>query len=264
LVSKLEIASILYHDVVDNPRDSGFQRPSAMSYKHTLSEFAQHLDKIATGPIAPELITDIDFSRPGRHLLLAFDDGGKSALYVSDELHKRNWKAHFFITTSLIGKRTFLNLDEIKYLQSCGHIIGSHSHTHPDIFKDLSLQKMMEEWKISCETLSQVTDTPCITASVPGGDISSNVLRSADAVGIRYLFTSEPDLRPQREGNCWILGRVCLKTRTSLSRVEELIQFRGWRRARMLRQAKVLLRTALFPLYRLYVRGVTHEWSDEK
>jgi peptidoglycan/xylan/chitin deacetylase (PgdA/CDA1 family) len=261
LAPGLEIASILYHDVVDNPKDSGFQRPSAIPYKHTLFEFGQNLDRIAKSPVTPGLVFDIDFVRPGRHLLLTFDDGGKSALYVNDELCKRNWKAHFFITTSLIGNRTFLDANGVRYLRSCGHIIGSHSHTHPDIFKDIPFHKMMEEWAISCDILSQMLGNPCITASAPGGDVSAKVLRSANAAGIRYLFTSDPSLTPHKEGNCWILGRVCPKAGSSLSRVEEFVQFRGWARELMRRRAKVLLRTILFPLYRSYVRRTTREWS---
>ena len=260
MVSKLEIATIQYHEVVDHATDSGFQRQSAMPYKHTSSEFGQHLDKIATGPVVPALVTDVDFARPGRYLLLTFDDGGKSALYVSDELCKRGWKAHFFIITSLIGSRTFLDLNGIKYLKSCGHIIGSHSHTHPDIFKDLSLQKMMEEWNVSCDMLSQSLGVSCVTASVPGGDVSSKVLRSADLAGIRYLFTSDPDLTPQKEGNCWVVGRVCLKAGSSPKVVEDLIRFQGWTKELMRWRVKVLLKTALSPLYRSYVRRTTREW----
>jgi len=37
----------------------------------------------------------MDFERPGRHVLLTFDDGGKSALYASDQLSRRGWKGHF-------------------------------------------------------------------------------------------------------------------------------------------------------------------------
>lgn len=259
---KLQIASIQYHEVVSDPRDSGFQRPSAIPYKHSLVEFGQNLDTIATSPVVPpELVTDIDFLHPERHILLTFDDGGKSALYVSDELCKRGWKAHFFIVTGLIGTRTFLTLNEIKYLQSCGHIIGSHSHTHPDIFKDQSIGSMMKEWYVSCDILSQILGIPCVIASVPGGDISSTVLRSADLMGIRYLFTSDPELTPRKEGDCLILGRLCLKAGTSLAHVKEFIEFRGWRRELILRQCKVLLRTALFPVYRSYVRRTTREWS---
>jgi len=256
---KLEIASFLYHEVTNDPKDSGFQRSSAIPYKHTTDEFARHLDQIAKSPITPELVHHIDFARPGRHLLLTFDDGGKSALYISDELCLRGWKGHFFIITHLIGNRTFLNQNEIKYIRSCGHMIGSHSHTHPEIFKDQPFKKMVQEWQASCHILSQITSEPCISGSVAGGDISAKVLRSANVAGLRYLFTSEPWLSPRKLGECWILGRVSPKVNTSVSRVQGFAQFRGWSRALMHRRWKVFVRTILFPFYRFYIRKMTNQ-----
>ena len=261
--SRLEIATLGYHEVVDNAKESGFQRPSAIRYKHPASEFAKHLEKIVLSPVRPVLITSVDFARPGKYLLLTFDDGGKSALYVADQLCKNDWKAHFFIVTSLIGTRTFLDINEIKYLNSCGHIIGSHSHTHPDIFKDQSFDNMIKEWNISCDVLSQTLGTSCFAGAVPGGDISPTVLRSADAAGIRYLFTSEPVLTPKQEGACWIIGRACIKSGSSLDVVNDLVNFKGWTKQLRRWRTKVLLKTTMFPLYKYYVRRRTREWTPE-
>src|SRR5207248_2822151 len=165
------------------------------------------LDAIGTGPVAPQLVTDIDLSAPGRHLLLTFDAGGRSALHIGDALCARGWRGHFFIVTNLLGVRTFLAPADIRQLRSCGHLIGSHSHTHPDIFNALSPRRMLEEWHASTDALSQVLGERCATAAVPGGDISPQVLESAAAAGLRALFTSEPWLVPRRVHGCWILGR---------------------------------------------------------
>src|SRR5204862_256885 len=100
IVRRLDLRGVAKFDFKRAPDDasgSGFQRPLAMRYKHTTAAFRLHLDTIAAGPRAPELVTDIDFARSSTHLLLTFDDGGKSALHVSDELCKRGWRAHFLI-----------------------------------------------------------------------------------------------------------------------------------------------------------------------
>lgn len=261
-VVPLEIASLLYHEVVDNPRDSGFQRNSAIPYKHSVAEFQENLATIAASPIRPQLLSEINFARTGKHLLLTFDDGGISALHISDEICKMGWRAHFFIATAFLGQRNFLDLNEIKYLHNCGHIIGSHSHTHPDIFRNHTLDRMIEEWRISCDILNQSLGTPCFAASVPGGDISQNVLRSADLAGLRYLFTSEPELRPRHAGSCLILGRMCLKSGTPIRRLERYIGFQNWNRELKIRQTKTVLKTTFDPLYRFYVRRTTREWSE--
>jgi hypothetical protein len=125
-------------------------------------------------------------------VLLTFDDGGKRALHAAEQLNLRGWKGHFFLTTSLIGSRTFLDVGAVRYLYTCGYLIGSHSHTHPDIFRALSFAAMVEEWRTSCDLLG----VPCLTGSVPGGDVSKKVFRSADVAQMRFLFTSNPVLTP--------------------------------------------------------------------
>ncbi len=207
------IAAFLYHDVTDDPTESGFQRRTALRYKQTREAFANHLDGIAFSGLTPKTVSRLNFSQPGRHVLLTFDDGGRGALHAAEELNRREWKGHFFITTGLLGSRTFLNANQLRYLQSCGHVIGSHSHTHPDIFKALRYQEMIQEWRTSTHLLSDLLGVDCVTASVPGGDVSRRVYQSANEAGLQFLFTSDPILIPKSEGDCWVLGRICLRNR---------------------------------------------------
>ncbi len=164
---------------------------------------------------------------------------------------------HFFIVSSLIGTRTFATASDIRYLASCGHVVGTHSHTHPDIFPDLTPERMLEEWRTSGDAISEIVGAPCLTASVPGGDISRRVLASAARAGVRYLFTSEPWLSPRAIDECHVLGRFCPKVGTSPDRIRELAQFRGWTSALVVRRLKGLARTGLPLLYRHYVRRTT-------
>jgi len=250
---RLQIAGLVYHEVTADPSESGIQRPSAMPYKHTPRSFLKNLDAIATSPLAPCLVNDIDFDQPGRYLLLTFDDGGKSARGIGDELIKRGWKGHFLVTTGLIGRRTFLDANGIRYLKSCGHSVGSHSHTHPDIFTHQPFEAMLQEWRMSCDILAQLLGEPCTVASVPGGHISRAVMESAAAAGIQHLFTSEPWLVPRKVGNCRVLGRVCIKNNTPFSHVEQYARLRGWPLALLKRRLKEATKTMLFPLYRAYI-----------
>jgi peptidoglycan/xylan/chitin deacetylase (PgdA/CDA1 family) len=255
------VASFGYHDVTDDPTESGFQRKAALPFKLGSGLFLEHLDRIGSASVVPARVDTIDLTRPGRHLLLTFDDGGKSAIRIADELSRRDWKGHFFITTSLIGGRTFLNRAEIRQLQQAGHLVGSHSHSHPNIYRELDRDRMVVEWRQSCDILEQVVGEPCLTAAVPGGEISSAVLRSAGAAGLRYLFTSEPMLVPRVVMGCWVLGRFCPKSSTSTDEIGDLAAFRGWAARRMLRRMKALARRSVPPLYRLYVSRTTREWQ---
>jgi peptidoglycan/xylan/chitin deacetylase (PgdA/CDA1 family) len=257
--SRLQIASFAYHEVTDDPNASGFQRPGALPYKHTRIAFAQHLAQIAAAGATPAAVTTIDFARPGRHVLLTFDDGGKSALYIAEALSQRGWTGHFFIVTDRVGSRAFLRAGEIRLIRELGHVVGSHSHTHPDIFRDQSLHEMLSEWCVSADFLSQVLGEPCVTASVPGGHISPLVLRSAAMVGFRHLFTCEPVLTPATVGECRVHGRYLVKTHTPLMRLRELAEFRGWGSARVARLMKNAIRRSVPGLYRRYVSRLTRE-----
>jgi peptidoglycan/xylan/chitin deacetylase (PgdA/CDA1 family) len=251
---RARIAAFLYHDVTDDPSESGFQRRSALRYKQTRKAFASHLDGIARGGQTPKIVSKLNFRHPGEHVVITFDDGGKGALHAAEELNRRGWKGHFFITTGLVGTRTFLDANQLRYLQSCGHVIGSHSHTHPDIFRGIPYEQMIREWRTSCNILSDLLGRECVTGSVPGGDVSRRVFQSANEAGMKYLFTSDPILVPMNEGDCWILGRVCPKTDAPRPHIQKLAGFRGWKKELFLCRAKTAVKTTFFPLYRTYIR----------
>jgi peptidoglycan/xylan/chitin deacetylase (PgdA/CDA1 family) len=255
----VRIASFGYHDVTDDPADSGFQGRSALEYKHTRWVFSRHLEQFARGPVRPRLATDIDLTVPRRHVCITFDDGGKGALHAGEELSRRGWRGHFFITSDRIGSPTFLSAPEIRYLAECGHDIGSHSHTHPHIFRDQPFARMVEEWRVSCDRLSEILGRRVRTASVPGGHISNAVLESASVAGLEFLFTSGASLHPRRVGGCWVIGRYLPTTATSAGEVGALASFRGWTRVFLRRRLKDLASQTLPPLYRLYVRRKTRD-----
>jgi peptidoglycan/xylan/chitin deacetylase (PgdA/CDA1 family) len=259
--TRTEIASLGYHDVTDDPSQSGFQRNGALPFKLGVRLFCDHLDRVAQGGQAPALVTEVDLAKPGRHVFLTFDDGGKSALRAADELSRRGWRGHFFITTSLIGRRTFLDGGQIRQLCAAGHLVGSHSHTHPDIYRELSPERMLVEWRQSSDILAQILGEPCLAAAVPGGEISSAVLRSAGTAGLRYLFTSEPWLEPRVVGGCWVFGRYCPKVSTTADEIAALVRFEGWTSKLVVRRLKSLASRSLPSIYRLYVRRSSREWQ---
>ena len=253
------VAALMYHDVTDEPTTSGFQRPGAWPYKLSRRRFDQHLAQLAAAAAAPVLVTDLALAVPGGgdHLMLTFDDGALGALHAADALSRRGWRAHFFIVTGLLGAPGFLSPADVRALRAAGHLIGSHSHTHPDIFRDLPPARMAFEWRTSRAVLEDLLGEPCLVASVPGGDSSPAVFRSAAKAGYRFLFTSEPWLRPRRVAGCTVLGRFSVKAQTPVERVAALAEYRGWGRALAQRRLQTLLRRAVPWAYRAYVRQRT-------
>jgi len=252
------VASFGYHDVTDDPTSSGFQRTAAVPFKLTRASFRRHLDAIAQTR-TPELIDAIDPAGFGQHVLLTFDDGGQSALYAADELARRGWRGHFFVITSRIGDPGFLTARDIRQLSQDGHVVGSHTHTHPSFFRELSWDRMTEEWRTSLDHLAQLLGQPVLSASVPGGDLSYAVVWSAIESGVRFLFTSEPTTEPDCIDATWVFGRYVPKVSTSASRIRALARFHGWDRALAWRQAKQKVRTLLPGFFHWYVGARTQE-----
>lgn len=214
----LKAVGLCYHDAVENGAldTSGFPGASAGSYKLDAEQLQQHLD--ALHKRRPEGATRVDHLHKQYHpnpLLLTFDDGGVSAMRIAELLEQKDWRGHFLITAGKIGAPGFLSAEQIRELHERGHIIGSHSWSHPERMSHCDDDTLCEEWQRSVERLSDVTGAPVETASVPGGFHSRRVAEAAAAAGIRMLFTSEPRKRVEQVNDCLVLGRYSIHRRTS-------------------------------------------------
>src|SRR5215207_2750512 len=190
----MRATTLLYHDVVE-PGDfdaSGFPgRPSAR-YKLEWPRFREHLLALDAGAEAPAVsAAELLGSRcPPGSWLLTFDDGGASAVRVGDALTERGWRGHFFITVDRIGTPGFVDEEGVRALVRQGHVVGSHSVSHPERMSRCSWATLLEEWSASAATLSRITGEEVRTASVPGGYYSREVAAAAAAAGLGVLFTS--------------------------------------------------------------------------
>jgi len=121
---------LLYHDVA-SPADRdavGFPGVAAARYKLEPAVFEAHLDAIAETGVEVGLVT-ADSTFPAA--ALSFDDAGASALATADRVEAHGWRAHFFVPTARIGERGFLGPEALRELAARGHVLGSHSHSHP-------------------------------------------------------------------------------------------------------------------------------------
>ena len=195
-MSTSKCCSLLLHEVTDDPGSTGFQRKTALPYKNTIAEFKSYLNVIAASGFPVLNIESKNFLKTDG-VVLTFDDGGKSAMTASALVDEYGWKGHFFVTTSRIGERTFLSKSDIVDLRKRGHIVGSHSHSHPDIFYNLKYDEMLSEWRTSKIILEDILSEEIISASVPGGDTDEKTIKSAYQVGLKRLFTSDPSYFPK-------------------------------------------------------------------
>lgn len=210
--------SIGYHDVVDGVSDPGaiYQRHGSL-YKLDRRDFSNHLRYIRLQSASVPVRTIDRFRRWEREvpIFLTIDDGALSSLTcVAGELERHDWRGHFFITTNWIGRPGFLDRRQIRELQARGHVIGSHSCSHPACMSRLGWDELLKEWSVSCQILSDLLGEWVRVASVPDGFYSRKVAKAAAAAGIEVLFTSEPTASVAVVDGCLVLGRYSIQRRT--------------------------------------------------
>jgi peptidoglycan/xylan/chitin deacetylase (PgdA/CDA1 family) len=179
---------LMYHDVVAAGGEdaSGFPGRDAALYKITPEAFDAHLDAIQRA------LAVIPAHPPPPAPVITFDDGGSSAMTAATLLEAHGLTGHFFVTTNYIGARGFLTDVEIRDLVRRGHVVGSHSCSHPLRMGHCSWPQLLDEWSRSRSILCEIVGDEVHDASVPGGDFAPQVAEAAARAGITRLFTSEP------------------------------------------------------------------------
>jgi peptidoglycan/xylan/chitin deacetylase (PgdA/CDA1 family) len=243
--------SLEYHDVVagDDFGASGFRGPGPNSYKLTEEAFGEHLAAIArVVPSPPARAGDWLAGRAGpRPLFLTFDDGGAGAYAsIADALERYGWRGHFFVATAQIGSPTFLGTGEIRELRDRGHVIGTHSHSHPTRMGACPPAQILEEWRRSMGALADILGEPVVTGSVPGGFYTPAVGDAAARAGLKVLFTSWPTTRCWSVGDCRMVGRYTIRrwssatTAASLAAGRAVPRFSQWALYRSLHLLRAL------------------------
>jgi peptidoglycan/xylan/chitin deacetylase (PgdA/CDA1 family) len=211
---RVRSVTLLYHDVITGGRgeDSGFPGAGPARYKLEEHEFEGHLQALSEMTRSPPgRVADAWIEGKPPEWLLTFDDGGASARRISETLARYAWQGHFFITVNRIDSPAFVTQDDIRAIKGLGHVIGSHSYSHPERMSRCSWDELQWEWGHSLEILSEIIGEPVVTASVPAGYYSKQVARAAASVGMKALFSSEPVTRVRVVDGCLVLGRFTLQ-----------------------------------------------------
>lgn len=208
---------LMYHDVYrDSPSESGFQNATAIKYKVNADSFEEHVAAIDSYMREHKLSP--------RTVEFTFDDGGVSFLnIVAPILEKYGFRGKFYISTGYIGSKGFLNADQIRELNNRGHIIGSHSHSHPERMSAMSVADINNEWRISQGLLAEVLGTTPTYASIPNGYQSKDVLNAMTSAGISVIDTSATTTRQSKFNNATVRGRYAITDDTTVEEVIQLI-----------------------------------------
>lgn len=231
--------SLLFHDVyLTDPAESGFSSAAADRYKLRLPDFEAQLEGLKNA---------------GRSFTLTVDDGGVSYYtLLADRLEAQGRRAHCFVTTGMIGRPGFLSAAQIRELDARGHVIGSHSVTHPARFSACTPVQMREEWSRSRAALEDILGHEVTVASVPGGYYSRQVAETAAESGLKALFNSEPTTAVREAGGIQVIGRYTIRQGDPAALAGRLVAPSPWARyaAWASWNAKGIVKPLLGPSYR--------------
>ena len=92
-----------------------------------------------------------------------------------------------------IKKDLFMSVDDLKYLEKKGNIIGLHSHTHPTNLASENFQKQKKEYSLNYKKLNQILKKPIISVSFPNGSYNQETLRILKQMKIKIGFRQVMD-----------------------------------------------------------------------
>ena len=203
---------LMYHDIVTaSDKSSGFQNENAFPYKVEKTAFEEQVKALQ-----------------GKDVVFTFDDGGETFFTnAAPILEKYGCKGIFFISTKYIGTTGFLIAEQVKALAERGHVIGSHSHTHPEIFTKLSREGVREEWLKSHEILQSILGKKDLPMSIPNGYASKTIMQEAINCGYTDIYTSQPTTKVGSFQKHNVIGRYAVYDNMTVQNVLHMVTGKG-------------------------------------
>lgn len=188
--------------------------------------------------IGPEELRDFFLGRgflPGTNVFITFDDGSADQYQAAEILDKHGIKAAFFICPQDIEKEDFIasrpksqlkpmSWQEIKDLHKRGHVISSHSMSHPVLAK-LQPTGVYKELQKSKEILEEKLNSKVDFFAYPYGtdkEISDEAILIAKKL-YDFNFTFIPGKNHFETANCSLIKRTGVNSKYSLYHLRALL-----------------------------------------
>ena len=172
---------IYYHDIHKDGR-----KP-ATPMSTPLNLFYKHL--ITIRKLNFEIVTEITAAE--NQIKITFDDGFRGLYENIDFIMREKLSPTVYLVSSFLGKKGYLNRNEITELQANGLIFQSHTHSHYDLV-NLSDNELKLELKISKNILEELLLKPITDLCFPRGIYNKRVITEANSAGYLNLYSSIP------------------------------------------------------------------------
>lgn len=92
------------------------------------------------------------------------------------------------LTHAQLGQELWMGAEQLRLLESQGHVVGLHSHTHPMRMNRLSPAEQRDEYARNQACLAHVIDAPPTAMSHPCNSYNAETLKILKDLGIRVGF----------------------------------------------------------------------------
>ncbi len=181
-----------------------------------------------------------------KNVCMTFDDGySNNFKYCLPELEKYNFKATFYVTTSLINSEMGLTEDQVRTLSEKGMEIGSHTVNHV-FLSNLSDEKLYYELKESKNQLEGIIQKSVTSLSLPGGRGNKKIFAAAQKAGYNTLCTS---IYHSNDADTYLfsLGRIPIKRNCTIEMFEKIISLdsKFWKSMKFKQDIKFIIQRIL-------------------
>jgi peptidoglycan/xylan/chitin deacetylase (PgdA/CDA1 family) len=157
-----------------------------------------------------------------KKIVLTFDDGFiGNYLFAFDILERYGFKATFFITVDDVSKDRYMSWEQIAALHKSGHLIQSHTMTHP-MLGECEESEITYELETSKRIIEDKIGSPVKYLSLPYGSLNERVITIAKQIGYKAIFTSSYN-HGNSDSELYQFGRAQIKDTYTLKKFVRLI-----------------------------------------
>ena len=184
---------------------------------------AAKVPPVPTGPPPASSTPTAPIPEPDPVVSITFDDGLRSQYANAIPLLDRyGFKSTHYISTAGIGDGKRVTVDMIRSMFAGGHLIASHTVTHPHL-TTLSPASVESELTESRRTLEAVIGAPVVDFASPYGDYDANVLAAIGTV-YRTHRTASAGYNTMRPFNRYYIRTQTVQTTTTTADVKLWIE----------------------------------------
>jgi len=181
---------LMYHGIISNESDIPSDREvGAELYDVSLDNFCKQMDYLQSHDCVVTTLRE-ELSSEDKNVIVTFDDGEKNNFSNAfNVLNGLGFPAYFFIAVNNVGKKGYMDWEEITELRDADMIVGSHGLDHIILtgLKDKELEKELIRSK---DILEQHLKIDVDSLSIPRGFYNERVLKIALDAGYKNIFAS--------------------------------------------------------------------------